>query len=879
MPQLQQFRDEDGNIWEGTSPDDPNLRLVSEGGGAVVLPPAPPTPNQAPVRTPAGGATEGLKPGFMWVDPNNPSAGQMPVPTSGSPSPTRPDITAAAYAEAVQGFTASMALGDIIRDLEAKFDAGPGATRGVYGAQDFIPSPANQEFDRAANAARGTVATVLGFTGGQLNSATEAQMNLGPFIPSASDFDQTSMSAIKRLKDLQRQGLQRSVAILGGAIDASGNVIPIPRGLEVTPENINKVVRGEPQDEQISAFDVVRTVNTQGPTGAAPRADVGSGQTVAEEYPPRMVAAHDDMVRRLLSEGGGRIDPQAYAAERGKLFQEFNFQSDPQTSAEWATGVNQYLDAGGRTIPSGILPFERVATATETMRNNLVNNPAGGFAAGLGNAASFGAVEGFLPDQYMALEDAQGFPVIAGEIGGALAGTRGLGAAGRAAAGRFAPSLLGGAGRAQFARNVATDAAYGGAFGGMTVGDPLTGAALGAGGSAIGQGLGNTLASTVGGMQRNAAAQALVDQGVPMSVGRQVGLGRAEDVLSSLPFANEAVRNRQIDSFVGFDEAAFRQAAGPATGLSNPITPSIRGVGRTALKDLRKVENQAYDRALSGVSARIDGQFTQDFAGVAGAVRALPDDYRRAAEAVMRTRVGEAVKGGAMTGKEYQQAIRGIRSAKSKANMVGVSGNEDQYIEALNKAEDALTGVIQRNAGQSTIDDLALANQIYSNRKILENASLDRAKGGARSGEVEVFTPSQLIESARMAEKRYGTGEGLLKFGQAGQSVLPSTVPNSATADRLLAASVLTGAAGTGGAFGYDQTQGPQSAQSAAGSTAATVGGLGALLGALGTRRGQQVLEQILLTRPQGMQAVGQGIRRRRGLFGSAAVPVALDYQ
>lgn len=878
-------RTPDGRVLErledGTIIERPDLAQGAPVGG-VVLPPAPPEPTPPPPRTPAGSATEGAPKGFAWVDPNNPSAGVYPI--QGLPKEAREGaaqgLTPQIRADAIQAYKDAEAIDRQIEVLERLYDQGPGSTSGVMGVQDFFagPNAINNRFNTAANTLRGPIKRALGFTGGEANVVAEQEAIYGPFIPRSANFDADILGKIENLRTLANDARQRSIATLGGIPDASGNIQPI----------------GE--QPQISAFDVISTVNTQGPTAAAPRADVGSGQTIAEEYPPRMVATHDEMVRRLLSEGNGRLDPQAYAAERDRLFREFGYQSNPQSSAEWATGINDYLDAGGRTVPSGILPLERIATRTETMRNNLVNNPATATAVGGANAIGLGIPEAVAPDQYAALSDAQAPFVMGGEIAGTIPAVTGLGAIGRQTIGRAIPRLLGsqsprGAGfvnairqgRAdtlgQFGRNVATDATYGGIYGGVTEGDPLTGAALAATGSTIGQGLTLPGAAAIGGMRLTDEARQLLDAGVPMSVGRQTGFGRAEDILSSLPFANEAVRNRQIDSFVGFDEAAFRQAASPAERLSNPIAPNVQGVGRQALKDLRKVEKEAYDRALAGVNAPVDGGFTQDFAGVVSAVQGLPDDYRRAAEAVMRTRVANAVKGGVLSGKAYQQAIRGIRSAKSKASQVGVSGNEDQYIAALEKAEDALTGIIQRGAGQSNIDDLALANQIYSNRKILENASLDRAKVGSRSGEVEVFTPSQLIESARVAERRYGTGEDLLQFGQAGQRVLPSTVPNSATFDRAIAAGVLASAAGAGGAFGYDQAQGAQSAQDAAGGTVGTIGAIGALGGLLGTRGGQQALEAILLTRPQGMRAVGEGIRRRRGLFGSAAVPVALEYQ
>jgi hypothetical protein len=92
---MAQARDEAGNIWEIDAQGNP-VRLIQAAQAAPqrqapqvtpldLPPPPPPAP---PSRTTAGAATEGLKPGFMWVDPNNPAAGQVKVPTTpatGSP--------------------------------------------------------------------------------------------------------------------------------------------------------------------------------------------------------------------------------------------------------------------------------------------------------------------------------------------------------------------------------------------------------------------------------------------------------------------------------------------------------------------------------------------------------------------------------------------------------------------------------------------------------------------------------------------------------------------------------------------------------------------------------------------------------------------------
>jgi hypothetical protein len=842
----------------------------------VVLPAPPVDPAKAPqVRNVTADAVvaEGTAPttiqtnqapaGYMWVNPSNPREGVVPIPgftpqNTNAPEPMK--------------LTQFRALEDQIARVEQLYRQGPGATTGIRSLADYVPeafSDTNAAFNSAAAGLGEVGLAAFRVPGVGSQSDAELRQFVAANTPSASDNDAKIAEKIGNLR----------------------------RRLKATQEGLGIA----PAANNTNALGQIRTNGGQfsGTNTAAPLADA-----TAENYrnvnDPVFSRSHDDLVRTLIAEGGGRLDPDKYAVALGKLTNEFGYNdpSGPDGRRAWAQEVNKYLDSGGRTIPTD-LTVRDLMSMNETAANNLINNPFVAAPIGFANMLTGGIPEALAPGQFAALRDSQAIPIAIGEVGGAVVGTNAIGAIGRNTIGKAVPSLLGqqgvsagsgignfarsiAQGRAQtagqFGRNLAADATYGGIYGGVTEGDPINGAAFATAASGTGQLLGRGFGAGIGGMERTAAAQALMDQGVPVSVGRQVGLGRVEDILSSLPFANEAVRNRQLDSFVGFNKGAFDIAAEPASRLTTPVPVPSGGYGRGGIDALQGAERQAYGNTLNGVTVGIDPAFTTDFAAAARQIGNLPGDYQNAARDVVAGRVGPAITNGQMTGPNYQQAIRGIRNAKSGAKGVGTSGFEDSYVTALNSVEDALTGVVQRNAGQGVIDDLALSNNLYSNRKILENASLDRAKVGTRSGEVNVFTPSQLLESTRQAEVRYGTGEDLRKFAEAGQEVLPSTVPNSGTADRLIALGVLTGAGGAGGAVNFDANIGPQSAVDGGQNWAQNTLAAGTILGLLGTRRGQKTLEQLLINRPQAAQNIGQGVRRRTGLFGSTGAALALPY-
>jgi hypothetical protein len=747
-------------------------------------------------------------------------------------------------------------LAQQINRVEDLYRAGPGMTAGVGALADFNPFlEANAKLDVAGAqlAQQGLAAFRVPGTG--TVSDRDAVMFDRGNLPTAATMDAKNEEILRGLKSRVEEELK-----------ALGQ--PAPQW--------GKAFAAEGQNNT-NALGQIRTNegNFSGQLQAAPLADA-SGRNYREVYNPAFSRAHDELVRSLVSQGGGRLDPDEYAAAFARLTSDFGY-NDPAGPAgrkEWANAVNASLDGGARTIPTDVTARE-LMTMRETAANNLINNPFTGAVAGVANGVGAGIPEMLAPAEFAALRDSQGWPMIVGEVGGAVGGVSALGKLGRVAASRAAPGLLGGGATGQALRNVAVDTAYGAAYGQNTRGDPLTGAAFGAGGSVLGQGVAKGIGAAVGGMQRTAAAQALRDRGVPISVARQLGLGRAEDVIGSLPIAGDVARARQADSFVGFNQAAFQEGARPI----GATIPSI--AGRDGVTALDNAVGTAYDDATRGVTVSIDPQFTTDFAALARQVAGLPGDYQSAARQVIQNRVAPAVSGGRMTGEQYQQAIRGIRAARSNADNVGNTGFEQDYRNVLGSAEDALTGAMGRGGGQQTVEGLGRANQAFGNLKILEDAALNRARVGTRSGEVNVFTPSQLLDSASKAESTFGNGAALRELGEQGQKVLPSTLPNSGTADRLIALGLIgsAGSVGAGGGFlGAEQDQGLQGAASGAGTGLGGLAGISAALAALGTRRGQQALEQILISRPQVAQAVGQGFRRRGGLFGSAgAVAVQPD--
>lgn len=750
-----------------------------------------------------------------WAATHNPD---------GSPKLTtaqKPTLSAKERADALAGYTSATQLDSIIGQLERQFKDGPGATKGIYGLKDYFGTTANQQFDKTGNAARGIVGTAMGFTGGQLNTAAEAEAAVGPYLPQSNDRDSVILDKIQRLKELRDLARQRSVAILGGVPDANGNVTPVPVG----------------QNAMDQAF-------VQGGNGV--QALPAGAQNAVQQLPEPMRAEY----AAYVAQNAGRIDPAAYAAFRNQLNAKYSFASDGSDYANEAATLNDYYAKGGRTFGNIPDPPKTLSTR-EWLDNTAANNPVGAALAGAGNIGGF--IEGQQPEKYAALREAQGLPLLAGEIGGSIIGTKALGA-------------IGGANRINnpFLRNLATDTAYGGIYGQNTQGDALSGAAFGAAGSALGQGLGSTLGRIAGGIAESPAAAYLRSRGMQgMTVGQRIGgfAKAVEDRATSMPGIGDIIRNRRTEGFQDFNRLAFDEAGAPVGARTSEL-------GMNGIDDLRSQIGNAYDQATAGVDIPLDAQFPTDLAAIGSQSRMLPTDLAPRFNRAMDNAIQPIHNSGRMTGERYQQAVRSLKGYRAETTKPGF---EADYRGLLSQAENALTGQMQRGGGQSVVDGLNRANTAYRGSQTLKKAVI-AAKNGSGSGEGQIFTPAQLNTASFQTASKFPGPRPFADLAENGQAVLPSAIPDSGTAGRSaqLAGQLMLPSVLGGGGFAADKMGLTDSG---------TVTGLGlaALLAAGGTKAGQKAIGKALFDRPKVGTELGALIRKHKGLFGSAAIPLSIE--
>lgn len=823
---MAQYRDEAGNIWEVGANGQPVLvRAASapqqpQQPRTIQLPPSPQDmAAEARAQAASGNAAaanaraqaEADRQAREWAATHEPD---------GTPKPqiaSSPRLTAETRQKAIAQAAAADQLDAVIADLRAKFEAGPGATKGIAGLRDYFPTEANQQFDRSANAARGIVRNALGLTGGEANTAAEAQMNLGAYIPQSSDYDATITDSIARLEGIRDSARKQSRQVLGGDVDANGNIIPV-----ATPGLI-----GDKSPDLGAMVPAMRGTKK-----------VYDPQTTAILNTMYAKGASLDQINGYLGtiEGASKVNPQDWNNWR-----------------EWSKKHPDYAPFSvTREVPT---------TAKERSMGALLNNTGGAAAIGAADSASFGLLSRLAPEKVDALRNTQGGAMLAGEMLGAIGGTNLLAKGALKLAprlgGKLAAKVLANTGKAQFARNLATDATYGGLYGGVAYGDPVGGVVAGALGSAAGQGAGKTVGAAFGGVARAPASETLARLGIDgMTVGQQLGgiAKTAEDKAMSLPGIGDIIRNRRVDSLKSLEDVLQTRAGAPI---------GVKPDGGSWVDGLPPQFGQAYDNATRGVKVGIDRQLNPDLAALRKTAIDLPPDLKAKFDLAMARRVKPYTKGGTLTGEDYQQAMRGLSGYKAE---VTKPGSEEAYRDVLSGVQDALRAQMERGGGGDVVSGLRNADAAYRQAKVIQEAQR-RAVNGSNSGVPGLATPAQYNSAALANAKKFGGQRPFADILDAAQEALPSKIPDSGTAGRLIQASAVpAGAAGLG--YAVDDKEGALKGLLL---SAALAGG--------GSKGAQKALSKLLFDRPQSARATGALIRKAKGLIGSAMVPFMLESQ
>lgn len=711
-----------------------------------------------------------------------------------------------------------------INRVQELYDTSIGTTKGVEGLADYLPLDDNKRFDAAGAALSQQGLAAFRVPGTGTVSDRDAIMFDRANLPTASTRD----AAIEEQLLGLRNRVEAEMASLG--LDA-----PQWETAPTEPETDDTSPRLTPWDA------------SNGPPG--PDETIASG-------PTRNV--RDDRVSAQID---AMINAGASEATINAVLKQQGFASLPlgslSAARQWMKQNPGKAYYGANATKKEDLPF----------LSRIAGSDLGSFAANYANSATAGTAAALAGDQGRGAIDAMQAvnpnASLAGNIFGGITGAAGaelaLGArlAGTAAA-RFAPRIA--------------DASYGGLYGfneadaGQGAEGALTGAALGAAGGFLGDRAMRATGSALRGVS-DPAVQYLRERGVPLTFGQAVGnsgtLGamakKLEDAATSLPGVGNTIDARRTEGLEAFNRALF-DVGSETTGSQ------VTDYGAAGVQQMRRAVQQAYRDALDPVTIDAsDPDLVQDLGGAILAAQRIPNvnNAQDATLAAMQSRIDGAVDPATDTisGRGFQEAYRGLaRTRRERANTD--YGHETGQV--MRQSQDALAAALERQ-NPGAFQGFVNANAANRRANILAQSLNPNAPD-------ELITPAQInradFNNASKLTGKIDAAAGNRPFyeiANAGQSVLPSSVPNSGTADRAWTGLALGGALGGGGGY-------------LAGDTGAgTATGLGATLALMlgGSRTGQRALTSAVTDRPALVRRLGEILAERAQLGGAFGAGVS----
>jgi len=374
--------------------------------------------------------------------------------------------------------------------------------------------------------------------------------------------------------------------------------------------------------------------------------------------------------------------------------------------------------------------------------------------------------------------------------------------------------------------------------------DAATSGLIGAGTGVIGQRALDAVSSRIAG-QGGGAARRLSRAGVDLTPGQMVAetpvvgqfVRNLEDVAGGFNPLMAGVRNRQ-------NQQVVRAAGNEALAPIGETLPKDARTGYQVAQRVSKVLGDRYDQVTSGITARVDPQFTQDFSGLmARAGTVLDDSNLGRLERILRDKVyGEIDATGTLSGPNFKRIETALRQQSERASRPTSTLADNDLAEMIDESRDVVRDLIARQY-PAAADEITNLNRGWANYKRIERAVTGSA-GFSREG---TPTPGELSQTvANMSSNSQIANERALLQGLAtdARTVLPSTVPDSGTAQKtVLAASA--GALGTGAVAAINPTLAGLIAAGAVVYSRPGIAFLNALYRATDSRAANEIVRQL----------------------------------
>ena len=294
------------------------------------------------------------------------------------------------------------------------------------------------------------------------------------------------------------------------------------------------------------------------------------------------------------------------------------------------------------------------------------------------------------------------------------------------------------------------------------------------------------------------ALQTLRKEGVRPTIGQMAGpmASRIEERLGSVPFAGDIIRGARSRALDDFNIGAINHALRPAgialeegaeagrKAISQADDLIAKSYGDVLDQIPEIMPDDGFARAVDDITTRALGVY--DEAGnqiVAG--RLGRQGQKAFINAIDDMRSFPAMQKPSFTGKEAKRVVANLRE---DADRLAARPDEDVSQAGLlvREVRDALSNLMKRNTTPENAAQLTGLDRAY--------AGFNRVRDASEAGREGIFTPFQLSQQIKKAERASGRrgfarGEGLGQaFAEAGDEVISSRVPDSGTPERTMLA-------------------------------------------------------------------------------------------
>lgn len=309
------------------------------------------------------------------------------------------------------------------------------------------------------------------------------------------------------------------------------------------------------------------------------------------------------------------------------------------------------------------------------------------------------------------------------------------------------------------------------------------GGVAGVAGGAIAEGLGKLLMAGP-----TAKVQRLLDEGVSLTPGQLLGgfAKTAEEKLASAPLFGAAIRSAAARGNESLARVAMNRALAP---IGEKIPSGI--FGREAVEYTGNKLSNAYTATLGRIGATpVDQQLVAELSSLGGMLRNIKPDQQSQFARIVQNEIAGRVQTGHLTSEAVKaaesnlgQLARGYRAAVDYDTRV--------LGEAIDEARNSLRSWLERNAPPGEAEALKAINAGWANFKRIQRAS---SALGAEDGH---FTAAQLQNAVKALDRSkdkaaFARGDALMQdLSEPAKTIMSSRIPNSGTADRVLAAAMV----------------------------------------------------------------------------------------